>query len=128
MSVNATSSSSEKFDRSSHPPRLLLPPTSHDPQSLCEYTPLALSSTRTVLTSFSASELPRLVTASPGVVHLAATNAAMESVVPATTTQPFGLVNADLARSVATAATLVPGARTFPGSMDAYGRDFIHAG
>ena len=107
---------------------MLLPPTSHDPHNLCEYTPLALSSTLRVLTSFSASELPRLVTASPGVVHLAATNAAMESVVPATTTHPLGLVKTFRARSVAIGETFVPGARTFPGSMDTYGRDFIHAG
>ena len=52
----------------------------------------------------------------------------MESVVPAITAQPPGLVKYFIAASVAAAPVLVPGARTFEGSMDVYGRDFIHAG
>ena len=64
----------------------------------------------------------------PDAAHLAATNAAMESVVPAITAHPPGRVKYFIAASVAAAPVLVPGARTFEGSMDAYGSDFIHAG
>ena len=119
-----------KCVRNNHPPRLLAPPTSQSPQSLCEYTPATASSTRVFETSFRARLEPRLVTASPGSTHVAATNAATESVVPATTahgrvrpryrdasgvrTSPFGIA--------------VPGAYTSSGSAAAYGCAVSHSG
>lgn len=67
---------------------------------------------RTSLSILTARVLPRLVTAWPGVVALAAMKAAIESVVPATTSHRAGSpnLNAVLAETCPTAA---PGIATY---------------
>ena len=87
---------------------------------------MAESSTRVSLTIFSARLEPRDVTQSPGEVHRAATNAATESVVPATTTHPSG--NLDRASADATVPARVPGGSTRAGRVDAYGAPDNHDG
>lgn len=76
--------------------------------------PYAASSSRVVLSNLTASVDPRLVTAWPASLAPAATNAAMESVVPPLTTQDGG-------RPVAAAAAGVMGATGAPGAMTVRG-------
>jgi len=88
------------------------PPTSQRSPRRCEYTPRALSSTGRSLSSFTATVDPSDVTACPGWSAPDARNAAMLSVVPATTWQS-GWVKPRASRTHApTAATGRPGSDT----------------
>lgn len=87
-----------------------LPFPTHSPRRWL-YTPYAASSTRQLLSSFTAMVDPRLVTACPTSVTPAATNAAMLSVVPPQTRVPVGRP-AHAAAAGVTGATGAPGATT----------------
>lgn len=76
-----------------------------------------VSTAPTSLSILTARVLPRLVTAWPGVVALAAMKAAIESVVPATTSQDGGRPNLQ-AVVAETCPTTAPGIATCPADRD----------